>query len=270
MLENNKSNKEMENSYEPLLQYIEYLYYENQCRTRFQYKLSDHTLGIYPTFVIGICGPVSVGKSTMATLLLKYLNKTMPHIKIKIISIDDFLYSNQELIKKGLMQKKGFPSTYKNTNIINFLKDIKYADAPVEHYIYSHELSDIDPDRKEFMNKPDILIIEGINILQLPVKGIVPISDYVDLSIYIDSNLKLIREWYIERFFEMVRLNKNRPRNFFYKWNYESNYQAKTFAMDIWNKVNLPNIEQNILPTKSRADIVIHLGKDHIISQIEF
>lgn len=269
MLAENDLEQKVEESYLPLLHYITYLYSENKRKQKFKQELIDQGTMRNNTFIIGICGPVSVGKSTVASFILNYLSNELPQEKVDLISTDDFLYSNEELNKNKLMEQKGFPNTYNLKRIINFLKEIKYGDNPAIHPVYSHKISDIVPNKRAIMSKPNILIIEGINTLQLPSNGIVPISDYLDLSIYIDSTMKLIRKWYVDRFFKMVELNKNNPSNFFYQWSKISKNQAEKFAIDVWNKTNLPNIEENIAPTKKRADVIVHAGEQHIIERTE-
>lgn len=269
MLAENDLEHEVEESYIPLLHYITYLYKENQRKQAFKRKLIDQGLNRNNTFIIGICGPVSVGKSTVASFLKNNLSDITSQNKINLISTDDFLYSNAELNKKHLMDQKGFPQTYDNNKIINFLKEIKFGDAPVVHSIYSHEISDIVPNKRAIMKKPNVLIIEGINTLQVPSNGGSPISDYLDLSIYIDSSMDLVRQWYLDRFFNLIEVNKNNPDNFFYQWSKVSKLEAKKFAIDVWNKTNVPNIENFISPTKERADVVVHAGDHHVVTKIE-
>lgn len=268
MLEKNEQELNLDVSYIPLIQYITYLYHEKRKKVAYQNKLINDNAN--STFIIGICGPVSVGKSTMTSLLLDSLKDKFPKLAINSVSTDDFLYSNSELRKMNLLERKGFPESYDHGKIINFLKEIRKGENSVIYPIYSHELSDIVPDKNAIMKKTDILLVEGINTLQLPTKGINPISDYLDFSIYIDADLEQIRRWYIQRFFKMVELNHNKPNNFFYKWGKVSKEKAINFANSVWYKVNLPNIKKYIIPTRQRADLIVCKGENHLIERMIF
>ncbi len=221
------------------------------------------------TFIVGITGPVSVGKSTMTELLAALFRQYFGDLKVQTLSVDGFLYSNKELKKKNIFERKGFPESYNYSEIVNFLKNVKAGADNVFYPLYSHETSDVIPNKQGVITKPDILFIEGINLLQKSAKEKELISDYLDLSIYIDADESQIEDWYLARFHNLMDLNKNDPTNFFYSWAHKPLSVADDFARKVWRKTNLPNNKFYIQPTQKRADIVLHKVNDHIVDKVK-
>lgn len=218
-------------------------------------------------FIISIAGSVSVGKSTFATKLKQKLIKYNSNKKVQVVSADSFLMSNSELETRNLMDEKGFPSSFNWKLIAEFLTAIKNGKTHVPYYVYSHKLSDIS-DKIEYIENPDILIIEGINLLQkAPGDGLSP-SDFVDFSIYLDADKNDLEQWYMERFHEMLKINHDNPGNFFYQWAHKPRLEADEFAHGVWQAVNLKNLNEYIAPTKERADMILKKNYDHSVSDV--
>lgn len=218
-------------------------------------------------YIIGVSGSVAAGKTTFAQSLKENLEKE--DRKVEIISTDNFLMSNAELTAKGLMDQKGFPVSINWNALNNFLKNVKLGNTKIPYRLYSHELSDLVPDKMGILHQTDILIVEGINILELPIdSGDIP-SDYVDYAIYLDSSENNLETWYMERYHRMLDLNRNNPDNFFYKWAHTDRKKADEFAKSVWLRVNVKNLYEYIAPTKTRADMIVTKALDHSISAID-
>lgn len=220
------------------------------------------------TFIVGITGPVSVGKSTVTELMASLWHEFYPNLKVQTLGTDGFLYSNKELKKRNLFQRKGFPETYNYSKIVRFLKDVKKGTDNVFYPLYSHSLSDVVANQRGLITKPDILFIEGINLLQKSAQNNDLISDYLDLSIYLDADESQVEDWYLARFHRLMDLNKNDPTNFFYSWAHKPLSEADEFAREVWQKINLPNNELYVEPTKRRADIILHKVNDHVVDRV--
>ena len=230
-------------------------------------------LGVKPhkvPFIIGISGSVAVGKSTTARLLKVMLQRAYPHYKIEQITTDGFLYSNAELKKRGILNDKGFPWSYDNERLLLFLEQVKSNRAPVEYPSYSHEIYDIVPQKTNVVVDPDILIIEGINVLQLPDNQNIYVSDYFDFSIYVDANPKLIEQWYIHRFegFLQAEIDHPDPNNYYYQFTQQPRAQVMKYAHQVWHDVNYKNLVEYIAPTINRADVILHKTKGHVINKV--
>lgn len=219
-------------------------------------------------FIIGVSGSVASGKSTFAQELKRALERTYPDKKIAVISADNFLKSNAELEAKGLMEQKGFPISFNWQALVNFFEALKKHYPKIPYRIYSHELSDLIPDQVGFLEEVDILIIEGIYLLQDAPAGIDAPRKYINSSIYLDTSEENLYQWYLERFHQMLKLNYHNPGNFFYSWAHKPIQEADNFALDVWNKVNLKNLHQYIAPTKERADIIVENNDKHKIERI--
>ncbi|MCH5462284.1 type I pantothenate kinase [Lactobacillus sp. LC28-10] len=219
-------------------------------------------------YIIGIAGSVAVGKSTTARLLKVLMNHFFPRRRIEMLTTDGFLYSTAELKKRGLLTRKGFPESYDMKALITFLNDVKSGKELMEVPVYSHKNYDIVPDEVQEIERPDVLIIEGINTLQLPSSEQIYVSDFTDFSIYVDARPKLIEEWYLERFKALLKLAENDPDNYYHSYTKVPLKHAVESAKNIWYSVDLPNLEDYILPTRSRADLIIHKGEQHIIDQV--
>ena len=224
-------------------------------------------------FIIGIAGSVAVGKSTTARVLRELLAAWDTDLKVELLNTDGFLQPNAWLEDKGLMDKKGFPESYNRGCLLEFLSDIKAGKPNVQAPTYSHLTYDIVPDQFVTYNQPDILIVEGINVLQsgvLPRDGqAVPyVSDFFDFSIFIDAEEKMIGKWYVDRFLGFRKTAFADPNAYFHKYAALDDDQAVEMATMIWQSINRKNLRENILPTRPRADLILKKGSNHFIEQI--
>jgi len=225
-------------------------------------------------YIIGVAGSVAVGKSTTARILRALLQRWKTSPKVDLVTTDGFLYPNAELERRGIMDRKGFPESYDRGRLVAFLSDLKSGKAEVSVPVYSHLVYDIVPGEQVLIDRPDILIVEGLNILQpgeLPKDGrpIVFASDYLDLSIYIDADEDDLRDWFMERFRKLRETAFTDPKSFFHRFAEMSLADAEAFGLWAWNEINLPNLRDNILPTRSRADLIIRKGKSHGIEEVD-
>lgn len=224
-------------------------------------------------FVIGIAGSVAVGKSTTARILKELLARWPSSPKVDLITTDGFLYPNAILRRDNLMERKGFPESYDIGALLRFLSAIKAGEPNVRAPKYSHLTYDVLPDEHMVIDRPDILIFEGINVLQsrdLPADGkIVPIvSDFFDFSIYIDAEEELIHSWYVERFMKLRQTAFRDPNSFFHRYATVGEDAARAIAEGLWENINLKNLRQNILPTRPRADLVLRKGSNHLVETV--
>ena len=221
-------------------------------------------------FIIGIAGSVAAGKSTTARVLQALLSRWKENCQVALITTDGFLYPNAVLEGKGIMSKKGFPESYDIQRILQFLGDIKSGKKNVRAPKYSHLIYDIVPTEYIEVNpQPDILIFEGLNVLQsradYPGKNrpAVFVSDYLDFSIYVDAEDDLLEEWFLTRFMNFRETAFNDPNSFFFSITKLSEDEAERMALSVWREINRKNLHQNILPTRERANLILHKGKDH-------
>ena len=219
-------------------------------------------------YIIGISGSVAVGKSTTARLLQLLLTRYYPALKTQMMTTDGFIYPNAELERRKLMPRKGFPESYNMQMLRDFLRDVVSGKKDVVYPLYSQELSDIVPGQYGHVNQPDILIIEGINTLQLPESGQLVTSDFFDFSIYIDADEDLIEKWYMQRFKKIMKMKKDDPSNFYYDLANGPEEEAMQLAEETWQMVNLVNLRQYIAPTKERANLILHKVEGHLIDKI--
>ncbi len=227
-----------------------------------------HHYQAVPPFIIGIAGSVAVGKSTTARLLQIILQRTFKRRTVELITTDGFLYPTKTLKEKGILHKKGFPESYDMEHLIDFLNDVKSGQEEIKVPLYSHESYDIVPGEFETISQPDILIVEGINTLQLPANQRIYVSDFFDFSIYVDANPELIEKWYMDRFYALMDYAKDKPENYHYKFSQVSREKATEMAKKTWQDINLKNLEEYILPTRNRADIILHKTHHHQIDEI--
>ena len=223
-------------------------------------------------FIIGVAGSVAVGKSTTSRILRHMLARWPTHPKVDLITTDGFLYPNAVLTEQKLMERKGFPESFDIDRLRRFLSDVKSGHAEVEAPIYSHIAYDI-IDETVRVTRPDILIVEGLNVLQparLSVDGdVIPfVSDYFDFSIYIDAEAEVIEQWYIERFLSLKDTAFLQPGAFFRRYADLSREEAVSTARGIWHSINLKNLIENIQPTRGRADLILHKTENHRIDQV--
>ena len=224
-------------------------------------------------YIIGVAGSVAVGKSTTARVLQALLARWSPRPKVDLVTTDGFLYPNAVLERLGLMQKKGFPDSYDLTRLLTFLSDIKSGRARVRAPVYSHLTYDIVPGEWKEVDQPDILIVEGVNVLQTapsPTRGkAVPVvSDFFDFSVYIDAEEAVLRQWYIKRWLTLRDSAFRDPRSYFHRFAKLSDDEAVATAEAIWERTNLANLEENILPTRPRATLILKKGADHVIETV--
>ena len=224
-------------------------------------------------YIIGVAGSVAVGKSTTARVLQALLARWSPRPKVDLVTTDGFLFPNATLERQGLMQKKGFPESYDLPLLLSFLSDIKSGRAKVRAPVYSHLTYDIVPNQWVEINQPDILIVEGVNVLQtgrLPRDGkAVPVvSDFFDFSVYIDADEPVLREWYVKRFLTLRDTAFHDPKSYFHRYAPLSDEEATATAIAIWERTNLANLEDNILPTRPRATLILRKGADHLVETV--
>ncbi|GAK30483.1 pantothenate kinase [Weissella oryzae SG25] len=255
--------------YQPLVQYIRLRYqqYERALVER-QNFLGEPVLK--RPFVIGVAGSVAVGKSTTARLLQLMLQAEFGEKSIALTTTDGFLLPNATLKARHLFERKGFPESYDMEALLTFMTKLKEGAEELRSPRYSHEISDVLPNTYDTFKEPKIFIIEGINTLQATPNAPVYVSDFFDLSIYVDAATKLIEEWYITRFKALLArtAQSGDATNFFWPWTQMPLSQAVEIAHNVWQDINLPNLEQYILPTRERADLVLHKVSGHQIDQV--
>ncbi len=229
---------------------------------------------ITPTpFVIGVAGSVAVGKSTTARLLRELLARWPATPRVQLITTDGFLYPNAELERRGLMQRKGFPESYDRRALLRFVSKVKAGRPEVSAPVYSHLTYDIVPGEQIVVRRPDVLIVEGLNVLQparSSAEGVssLAVSDFFDFSIYVDAKPRDVRQWYVDRFLSLRQTAFADPASYFHRYASLSDEQAVERAESIWDSINSPNLEQNILPTRSRAPLVLTKGSDHSVQRV--
>ena len=221
------------------------------------------------TFVIGVAGSVAVGKSTTARLLRELLSRWEDTPRVELITTDGFLLPNAELERRGIMGRKGFPESYDRRALLRFVTMVKSGAAEVRAPFYSHLSYDIVKDAEIVVRRPDILIVEGLNVLQPPEAGHgLAVSDLFDFTVYVDARTSDIAKWYEERFLKLYEGAFTNPQSYFHRFSSLSLAEAKDLAHGFWSEINEPNLLQNVLPTRSRADLVLRKGADHAVSSV--
>jgi type I pantothenate kinase len=220
-------------------------------------------------FVIGLAGSVAVGKSTVARLLRELLTRWKGTPRVELITTDGFLYPNAELERRGLMERKGFPESYDRRALLKFVSRVKAGETEVRAPFYSHLAYDIVPDAEITVHSPDVLIVEGLNVLQPAAPGRrLAVSDLFDFTIYVDARTSDIARWYEERFLSLQRGAFTNPKSFFHRFASLTEEEARARASSIWKSINEPNLVQNILPTRPRASLVLRKGPNHAVHSV--
>ncbi|WP_161878348.1 type I pantothenate kinase [Alkalibacterium sp. MB6] len=261
------STQDVKDIYLPILQvlhkYIKH-YHERQTEIR---QLLERPEKKNP-YIIGIAGSVAVGKSTLARFLRTMMSRAYPDQKVSLITTDGFLHPNEVLIDRGILNRKGFPESYDMHRLISFMGDVKSGRRNIKVPLYSHKLYNIIPDQYEVIDQPDILIVEGINVLQLPTSEKIFVSDFFDFSFYVDAEPYRIEKWYLERFGLLLQTAFKDPTNYYYSYAIGDRKEAFNMAKNVWRTINLKNLEEYIMPTRFRANMIIHKTTDHYIDQI--
>ncbi|MQY16889.1 Pantothenate kinase [Streptomyces sp. RB5] len=224
-------------------------------------------------FVIGVAGSVAVGKSTTARLLQALLARWPEHPRVELITTDGFLLPNAELHRRGLMSRKGFPESYDRRALTRFVADVKAGRDEVRAPVYSHLIYDIVPGEELVVRRPDILIVEGLNVLQPALPGSdgrtrVGLADYFDFSVYVDARTEDIENWYLGRFRKLRETAFQNPFSYFRKYTQVSESEALDYARQMWRTINEPNLRQNVSPTRGRATLILRKGPDHKVQRL--
>lgn len=224
-------------------------------------------------FIIGMAGSVAVGKSTTARVLQSLLSRWPNTPRVGLLPTDGFLLPNAVLEERNIMHRKGFPESFDIPRLLRFLADVKAGRRNVRAPVYSHFNYDILPDETITIDRPDILIVEGLNVLQpatLPKDGkAIPfVSDFFDFSVYIDADHRIIESWYVDRFMRLRETAFTDPLAYFHRYSKINDAEALSTALDIWRNINLLNLQENILPTRQRAHLILHKGADHSVTSV--
>ena len=220
-------------------------------------------------YVIGVAGSVAVGKSTTSRILQALLARWPSHPKVDLITTDGFLLPQQLLQSRSLMGRKGFPESYDVRRLLQFMADVKAGEPEVSAPVYSHLRYDIVPDEFQVVRQPDIIIVEGLNVLQTGSGRTGFVSDFFDFSIYVDAHEADIEQWYIERFLTLRETVFQNPSSYFHRYADLTREEAKEMARTLWQTINLVNLRENVLPTRERAHLVLEKGRDHAIRRVK-
>ncbi|MEV0581599.1 type I pantothenate kinase [Nonomuraea sp. NPDC050310] len=219
-------------------------------------------------YILGVAGSVAVGKSTTARLLHTLLARWPEHPQVALLTTDNFLYPNAVLEERGIMHRKGFPESYDRRALVRFVAEVKSGAAEVRAPVYSHLEYDIVPGEQQVVKNPDILIVEGLNVLQPAPPTSLAVCDYFDYSIYVDAKVEHIRDWYVDRFHKLRRTAFEDPKSYFRFIADLSHEEATEFARNVWRDINERNLVENIAPTRARAQLVLRKGADHSIRRV--
>jgi type I pantothenate kinase len=235
-------------------------------------KVSSTFLGMLAPkmpYVVGVAGSVAVGKSTFARILQELLKRWPDHPKVDLVTTDGFLFPNAVLEERGIMNRKGFPESYDTRRLVNFLAAVKSGEPEVRAPVYSHVVYDIVPGEENVVRQPDIMILEGLNVLQVSDQGVEFVSDYFDFSIYIDTEEAFVEQWYVDRFLTLCETVFQDERSYFHRFSHLNHEEAVATARFIWHEINGKNLKENILPTRQRASLVLHKAEDHAVEQVQ-
>lgn len=232
--------------------------------------VTDTFLGTPPNprpFVIGIAGSVAVGKSTISRVLQELLSRWPQHPRVELVTTDGFLWPNAVLVERGLMDRKGFPESYDRRSLLEFVARAKGGEEHLEVPVYSHFAYDVLEGETRAIDRPDILILEGLNVLQAGHKGAF-VSDYFDFSVFVDADPEAVRGWYIQRFITLRDTAFAQPEAYFHRYADLSDEEAVAVATDIWERINEVNLFENIVPTRERASLILQKAADHSIERV--
>ena len=224
-------------------------------------------------YIIGVAGSVAVGKSTTARVLKALFARWPNTPRVDLVTTDGFLYPNAVLEREGLMERKGFPESYDLPALLRFLNEVKAGRHPVRAPIYSHLVYDVKPNEWVTVDQPDILIVEGLNVLQTgrppkDGKAVPYVSDFFDFSVYLDAGEEVLLQWYVDRFLTLRHTAFQNPKSYFHRYSSLSDDQAIATATAIWTRINLVNLHENILPTRQRADLILTKGESHMVEEV--
>lgn len=260
--------KEVQDVYLPLSRLLNLYVAEHQKLHRVTSDFLGDRAGRVP-FIIGVAGSVAVGKSTVSRLLKELLSRWEGTPRVEMITTDGFLYPNAELERRGLMARKGFPESYDRMALLKFVADIKSGVAEVSAPVYSHLVYDIVEGETNVVRNPDVLIVEGLNVLQSPgLDQSLALSDFFDFKIYVDADTPNIEQWFLERFGQLRETAFTNPQSYFHRYSEMPYEKALERAKEIWSTINLPNLVENIVPTRSRATLVLHKGTKHAVERV--
>ncbi len=226
------------------------------------------TLAPRVPYVIAIAGSVSVGKSTTARVLRTLLSRWPDHPKVDLVTTDGFLFPNATLRERDIMQRKGFPESYDRQRLVRFLSELKSGLAPLRVPVYSHLQYDVIPGGDLTIEHPDIVILEGLNVLQSGTAHSVFVSDYIDFSIYVDAREEELESWFMRRFQTLRETAFKDPASFFHSLATMPDDEALAVARNAWDNINLVNLRENILPTRDRARLILEKGKEHVVERV--
>src|SRR5438874_3410148 len=264
--------KEVEEIYLPISRLLSLYVAATQRLFRAQQRFLG-TEDVKMPYLIGIAGSVAVGKSTTARVLKALLARWPNTPKVELITTDGFLYPNAVLEREGLMERKGFPESYDLPALLRFLNEVKAGRHPVRAPIYSHLVYDVKPNEWVTVDQPDILIVEGLNVLQTgrppkDSKAVPYVSDFFDFSIYLDADEDVLLRWYVDRFLALRGTAFSDPQSYFHRYSKLSDEEAVKTATAIWSRINLVNLHENILPTRQRADLILTKGGSHLVEEV--